>query len=947
MEFVSRRLLLSASSAAVLATMAFAANSAMAQAAKPDQIEEVVVTGTRIVRNGYSAPTPVSVVTPQQLESSATGNIADYVNQIPAFFGSTTPQSTNHGSSGATAGLNALNLRNLGTTRTLVLLDGQRSVGSNTAGAVDINAIPQDLVTRVDIVTGGASAAYGSDAIAGVVNFVLDRTYVGTKIDISAGVTSYGDDYQSKIRLTYGSAFAGGRGHLILSGETSNNNGIHGVPRAWEYTGFQQIANPQYVAKNGLPQFLVVPQTNLWQATYGGVITRGPLAGTMFGPGGTPSVIQFGGIVSNPYETGGDWKALTNNDKNSLDPSQVSNRFFARAQYDVTDNFDVWAQYSWAGTRNWNVNEPIFNVDNLTIKTDNAFIPASIATRIAPLKITSLTMGTLNGDLPPWQNSVYRQTRRIVLGADGKFNALDNDWSWNAYYQEGMTFTNFTDPGDLNVVNYNLAIDAVTNPATGQIQCRSTATTSPNNGCVPYNIFGIGVNTAAAVNYVEGAGNVATQKLGMEEQVWSAALNGEPFSLPAGRVSFATGVEHRTEAVNVTADKLTGQWYGANYTPVKGHYTVTEGFIETVVPVVRDAWFAKSLDVNAAVRATGYSLAGFVATWKLGFTWDVIPDIRFRGTRSRDIRAPNLGELFQTGAGGTNTRQDDFHNNNNVLNTGVTTGNTNLRPETSNSTGVGFVFQPTFFDNFNFSADFWQDDIKSAISSIGGQQVIDLCFQGFKQYCSQMTPDLSTLSATPASIVIVTQPVNLASQRAEGIDFESDYHFELADVVAGWPGSVAIRYVGTHYITNSTNNNLVPPLQIVGSTLPKWRHNLSVSYTGNPFSVSLTARITSAGVLNDNFVQCITSCPLSTTNNPTYNYNYAPGSMYFDTSMNYNFEGPYDTSMQIYMNVQNIMNKSPPPIPAAIGFAPSIATSTNGAYDLLGRTFRLGIRLNT
>jgi outer membrane receptor protein involved in Fe transport len=748
------------------------------------------------------------------------------------------------------------------------------------------------------------------------------------------------------MRLTEGIAFAGGRGHFIFSGESSDNNGIRGVPRSWNNTGAQIINNPAYTATNGLPQFLNARSVGAYTTAFGGVIDSTALAGTAFGPGGTPHLLNLGTIQQSPYEVGGDWQSLQWNQLNSLDPSLVSNRVFTRMSYAISDNFDVYAQYSWAGTRAFNVNEPIFYVGNLTIKSDNAFIPASVLTRVAALKITSFTFGTLNGDLPPWQNSNYRQTRRAVVGADGKFDAFGDEWAWSAYYQDGKTFSFFKDPGDLNVTNYMKAIDAVVNPATNGIVCRTTLT-APTNGCVPLNLFGTGVNNQAAINYVEGAGQFAFQKLNLEESVISAQLNGDPFSTWAGTVSVSTGIEHRVQSVNTLSDPLTGQWYGANYTPVSGHYTVTEGFVEAVVPLAKDAWFAKKLDMDAAIRATGYSLAGFVDTWKFGFTWDVIPDLRIRGNRSRDIRAPNLAELFQTGAGGTNTARDDFHNNNQVLNTGVTQGNVNLKPETSDSTGLGVVFQPTFLDNFSASVDYWEDDIKQAITSIGGQQVIDLCFQGLTQYCSAMTPNLSKLSATPTAITIITQPVNLASQTAEGLDFEASYAFPVSDIISGAGGNVAMRYVGTHNITNTTNNKLTPPNQIVGAALAKWRHNLTVTYSGDPFTVSLTGRVTSAGVLNlgnFSYVRCTAGCPASTTTAPTIDDNHIPGSFYLDTSINYNFEGPYSSAMQIYFNVQNLFNLAPGITPSPLAFVPSIQTQTTGQYDLLGRTFRLGVR---
>ena len=252
-----------------------------------------MITGTNIVRNGFSAPTPLTVIGQDQFQTSATNNIADYLNTTPVFQNSQTPTNQYHQSSNGLAGLNTLNLRSLGSSRTLVLIDGQRSVGSTTTGLVDINNIPQDLVSRVDVVTGGASAVYGSDALTGVVNFVLDKKFTGTKVSVSGGVTTYGDDPNWKVGITEGFGFAGDRGHFIVSGEATDDYGIRGVPRNWNNGGAAIIVNPAFskTNQNGQPQYIRVNQASLYTATWGGIITNTPLANTTFGPGGTPDPV--------------------------------------------------------------------------------------------------------------------------------------------------------------------------------------------------------------------------------------------------------------------------------------------------------------------------------------------------------------------------------------------------------------------------------------------------------------------------------------------------------------------------------------------------------------------------------------------------------------------------------------------------------------------------------
>jgi iron complex outermembrane recepter protein len=909
-----------------------------------EQPAEVVITGTNIVRNGFSAPTPLTVIGQDQLQTSATNNIADYLNTTPVFQNSQTPTNQYHQSSNGLAGLNTLNLRSLGSSRTLVLIDGQRSVGSTSTGLVDINNIPQDLVSRVDVVTGGASAVYGSDALTGVVNFVLDKKFTGTKVSVSGGVTTFGDDPSWKVGLTQGFGFAGDRGHFIISGEATDDYGIRGVPRNWNNGGAAIIVNPAFskTTQNGQPQYIRVNQASLYTATWGGIITNTPLANTAFGPGGTPTLFHLGSIVSNPYTSGGDWASNPSNTIQSLTPEIKSQRIFTRLSYDVTDNINVFGQFSWAGTHSIGYNEPNFYFGNLAVKSDNAFIPASVASQLNTLGITQFNMGTLNGDLPDWNNNTYRTTKRYVVGANGKFDALGSGWTWSAYIQRGETDGDFRAYGVSDRTRYMLAIDAVRDPTTGAIVCRSTLT-APTNGCVPYNLFGTGVNGQAAINYIEPS--VPTQLLGLTQDVYSAQIAGEPFSDWAGPVSVAAGVQHRREAVSGSADALSGQWFAANYAPISGGYTVTEGSLETVVPVAKDIFLVKNLDLDAAARATDYSTSGYVTTWKLGATWDVTPDIRLRANRSRDIRAPNLSELFQTGAGGTGQILDDFRGNQSVLYRIVQAGNLNLQPEKATSTGVGVVLQPTFLPKFNASVDFWQINIDQAIGTIQSQQTFNLCYQGLSQFCTFITPDPSTLSAVPASYTIVNSPVNLASQKASGIDFEGSYRFDLGSF-----GNIDLRYLSTHYIKNVTDNRVTPPVDVVGASVPRWNHHLTVTYSNQPFTVSLTGRMISSGVLDPTYLVCATNCPARTAaqqlTNPTVDNASQPGAFYLDSSITYDLPGAGKTDFQVFLNVQNLLNRAPPVVPEAYaGLVPYFSEQTNPQlYDVLGRTFRLGFR---
>ncbi|MDB5687132.1 MAG: hypothetical protein JWR77_1721, partial [Rhizorhabdus sp.] len=256
-RFIHRHRNIFLATASAAAMFASAAQAQMAPVEEETAPSEIIVTGSRIVRDGYNAPTPVSVISTKELKAEAPANIADFVNTLPSVRGSSTASNSSGSLSNGIAGIASINLRALGANRTLVLFDGQRSVASATNGNVDVNTFPQALIERVEVVTGGASSAYGSDAVAGVVNFILDKKYTGIKGEYEYGVTTYGDAPNHKATLTAGTSFGEGKGHILLSGEYFTQKGVDTIDRDWNDSGFFQIDNPAFTATNGQPARLV------------------------------------------------------------------------------------------------------------------------------------------------------------------------------------------------------------------------------------------------------------------------------------------------------------------------------------------------------------------------------------------------------------------------------------------------------------------------------------------------------------------------------------------------------------------------------------------------------------------------------------------------------------------------------------------------------------------
>lgn len=956
-----QRLLRSASIAAIISfsagaataqtTPVQAARAEPASAQKSDQGGDIVVTGTRVIRDGYQAPTPVTVVGKELLDSMGKTNIADAINVLPQLAQSVTPTAQPAGLGGGAVGVNELNLRSLGAGRTLVLQDGKRLVNASLSGnfaAPDVNTVPNGLVTRVDTVTGGASAAYGSDALSGVVNFVLDHNFTGLKGSFQGGVSSYGDDRQYLASLTAGFGFGNeSRGHVLLSGEVGHNNGIEGNTRPWNANNASVITNPAYNATNGLPFYLVARQIGVNNGTPGGLITGGPLKGIYFGPGGTPANFNYGQVSGNNVMSGGDWQYSRLDQLVSIDPKLTRKNVFGRISYAFSDAIELYGEVQWARTDA--SNSPLLNFligNGVTIRPDNAFLPSSIVAQMTSRGLASVPLGTFNSDIGV---TTVRNRRTLTRWSIGGSGSLGDSWKWEAYYQDSSNDVYSSVDNVVNAANYSLAVDAVRNPATGAIVCRSTLS-NPNNGCVPFNALGTGVNSRAAINYVTGLSYINQT---LTQRVAAATLRGQPIATWAGPVDVAFGIEHRNETVSgasTPTDEANGFVYG-NYHPTNGSYNVTEGFLEAVVPLAKDASWAKSLDLNGAARATNYSTSGYVTTWKVGATYAPIEDIRFRATRSRDIRAPNLGELFAGGQASPGAPLNDpFTNTTVATSISLASGNPNLKPEIADTTEFGVVLSPSFLPGFRASVDYFNINISGAVQAPKAQTVVDLCYQGVTALCSniQRTNGIITL--------VVTSPSNVVAQRAEGLDFEVSYRQPLNEITKALDGVVSLRALATYALsleTFNTDGTIVQGAGVLGgrfgafgSTLstglssPRFVSSVFLNYDAEFLSAQLSMRYVGQGVYNNAFTQCASGCPLGSQY--SIDNNHISDSAVFGLSVTYRpFENKGDS---VFLSVNNIFDTDPPVIGGNTINTYYLGQANSDYYDRIGRTFQIGIR---
>lgn len=925
------------------------AAAAEAPAAAP--ATDIVVTGTRLISNGSTAPTPVTVLSTSQLTAAAPSTLVEALSQVPQFRGSTKPSSFNtpQGTVASIANLRGLSAAN--APRTLVLFDGRRVNPVSYNGQVDLNTLPNLLLKRVDIVTGGASAAYGTDAVAGVVNYVLDRDFTGIKADVNASVSGQGDDAGQKVQFGAGTKLLDGKLHLMGSVEYYNSAGIVGErSRDWALRHCEAIQNPAYPSASST-NFLFRCGVTGTDLAPGGVVASGPLRGTQFLPGGVPAPYQYGSLVTNGSTmVGGDGVWIPRG--NFSAPFRTLNAF-GHVDYEVSDSLKLFAEANFSRVRQTVVlTTPYFSGStDFTIFNDNAFLPAATKMAMAAAGVTSISVGRAGTDLPTSQATVRNHSKRGAFGFDGSVG----DWQINGYADIGQTIEANQTRDNLIKSRAYQAADAVVNPATGQIVCRSTLT-FPGDGCAPLNIFGSGSPSAAAKSYIFGESSYRKKSTQLATEL---AARGSPFSTWAGKVQVAAGLDYRRLTGEGTADLLSQTVVaaapGSRGTPAAilngvgaflsgntaaqpyAKYNVKEVFAEGEVPLARNVPFLQALDVNAAVRYAKYSTTGGVTSWKVGASWSPISDIRFRATHSRDVRAPNLLELYGPNIASLTTVFDPVTNAS-AQAYGVTGGNANLRPEFGVTNTVGVVLRPSFVRNLSFSVDYYDIRISGAIASLSALQIVNLCTGGNTSYCQFIT-------RLPAPVNTITQVQttlqNLNKLRSSGIDFELNYTTDLTSISPALGGRLSLRALVSylqHLTTTDAFGTITEFAGVNGGELtasPKVQGTFSAAYTNGPVALYAQERFISAGH------QANVNVPFTDSGAGSLDINHVPRRFYTDVTLSANVS----KRLEIYTTINNLFDRDPPQAPTRTG-QPTVIFPTNPTlYDLVGRNFTFGVRV--
>jgi iron complex outermembrane receptor protein len=1015
-----------------------------APAAEVEVLEEVQITGTRILRQDYISPNPVQTIDAEQMERLGIVNIADVLTQIPSNVSSFQPR--NQGGNPFFVGSTLANLRGLNPyfgTRTLTLVDSHRFVPTNQGQGVDLSVVPGLLVSRVEVVTGGASAAYGSDAVSGVVNILLDRNLTGLKAEADYGVTQRGDGGNYHLGVAGGSALFDDRAHVVFGAEYQKSNSIDDCSAARKWcartdgllvnggTGFDTVGQPytnpleptqpyRFRASN-----LRVNQVNEYGVIFRGVPGSTTTISTDAAGTGTSifNIGQYG--TRSPTQTviGGD--GVSTNAITSLYPDVERTTLYGRFSFDLTDSTQLFAETSFGGVQSLVAQGgPGFSLISRCVSADNAYLGGAFGTAVLaaagndnrPFGACAPNQTLVRKD---WYSQIDRDVAtdtkvyRVVLGLEGKFS---DNWNWDTYYQYGRTKRTQVLHDNNTAKRMDMALDAVIDNRAGSATfgepvCRVTrdgvagtprfpgdpnppidpARVALAEGCVPLSLFGNAPLTQAQHDYSFGdlfEQNEITQHvvaLNTSGQLWKG--------WGYGPLSAAAGVEFRQEKLtNEAADLPFYQRtdFAAQYgDPFAGTTQVKEGYVELEMPLLSDLPFVKDLRLNVAARRTSYNTEDdlvttnpdtkvSVTTWKFGAVWDATDWLRFRGSRSRDLRAAGFRELYYSqsipsdppgtsfGFGGVNNPwlpPGPFGGPQYDPSVVILSGNSALKPERAYTTTLGFVLSPQgFAEGMHFSADWYRIRLKEGISGGLIQRTIDRCYAGDQFYCSLIqgtaggTPNPATGLAGFSDITELRAPYeNGRPYTAEGVDITWDHNLPLNTVFSEAQGSFTMRASVTRAIRTQleylqypvyVSRNVVGQVGAAGfladyAPSPKWSGNFIFSYLTGPTTVTLQSQWTGKGRLNN-------EAPWTDPSQPGYNRALA-GSVDDNSVGNYfvwNLIGSYDfrettvvSSSQIYLVVNNLFDRTPPFSNGGIG-------GVNGTfYDTLGRSFRLGFRI--
>ncbi|WKE64910.1 TonB-dependent receptor [Gallaecimonas kandeliae] len=919
--------------------MPVVAHAADNAAAKQDdtKTERIEVTGSRIKRQGALSPTPLTVISGDVIQDMGITNVADLLNKLPQSTVGISPETSNN--TIFANGLNQTDLRGLGTARTLVLVNGRRYVaGSAGDTAVDLNNLPTTMIERVEIITGGASAVYGSDAVAGVVNIITRKKTDGLELDASYTQPEQKGGAESQYSLAYGTDFLQGKGSVMMSAvyaeakqikyadrdftrnpvgsiyNSANTGPNDGEPTKISYTGRKPLS---WINEAGT--FFTSDNQYTWD-------TNGNLKPFDYGDGLIPGPGTNGNYCTGACEG---YDPVNYNVIRTPLKRQVYN---LNADYQINDDMKLFTELTYSNYKSYGESSPVFH-QGVPIWSDNAFL-SDDARNIIDADGGVVGMYRIDTEFGNRKYNQNRDTFRALVGLEGYIG----DWSYSVFYQEGHLKEKTHWTGEIFADRYYQAFDSIKD-ANGNIVCRDQS-----NGCVPLNLLGQGQASQEAIDWVSTDAHRVAKT---EQKNAGFVVSGDLFELPAGALSTAISGEWRREQSRTTPDDnmINGLIFGNTSAKSYGAYEVSEAAVEFSVPVLADVFLAKEVNLDLAYRYMDYTSVGNNDAWKLGLNWSVTNDLKLRATKSKSVRAPNISELYdppgQTfesitdvcdvdninapeasqyrasnchAAGlpdGWKATDDWYHANH----PGFNAGNADLKEETSDDYTVGFVYTPSFVEGLTLTADYWSFDIKNAINYIDVGTAVKYCYDSASldnPYCSRFTRDPNTGDITS----FVQSPINVATFKTKGVDIEGDYGFSTESA-----GNFRINLLATYvddWRTNPTGFASDLEVDVGEYTNPRLKGRFSAIWTYDKWTVNAVADYRHHAVGNRK----------STIE--SNNYNDIPSSTVWDFTGRYAF----DEHLELRFGVKNAFDKAPPRNPYTYDGA--------GYYDTLGRAYFLG-----
>ena len=936
-----------------------AAAQTQADAEDAAAVEEIVVTGSRISRSTATTPVPVTMINAEQLSLNGDARLAQTLNQLPALGATQTPANTNF--SPEEAGTNFLDLRRLGIDRTLTLVNGRRQVGSRPgSAAVDLNTIPTAMVERVEVITGGASAVYGADAVSGVVNIITKDDFEGLQIDGQLGVSDEGDGETYQVSVTGGVNFDDRRGNVFFNTTYDKSKDINGADRDWRRQALRFGPNPADGGPgDGIPGQILFENTGFISTPPGGRAI-GP-NGELFEDFGGPFTFNDNGDLV-PQDLGQLRASFlsSNGDTADLVPFDLLQVPVERIlisggmTYELHEKINFFARGKFAQTQSATAGQPSFtlpSVEPIFLTPDNPFVPQEMRDILAAEGLDGFFVGRTNVDQGQDRSKSDRDTFQVYVGFDGD---LTPNLDYSVHYQYGRS-TNTTEFINRQVPSrFQQALDVIEDPMTGEPVCRD-----PSNGCVPLNVLGPNAATEEALAFTHTDFLTGGE---LEQQVINATFTGDTsgvFEPLAGPVGFAAGFEYRKEEAETEEGFLrnTGDVFASPpIGDVDGEFDVWELFGEVSIPVLRDLPLAQEVNLEGAIRFGDYSTIGSTTAWKISGDWMPVEDIRLRGAFSVAVRAPNIGELFgptdvnnifledpcdadnlddgaPTRAANCAARglPPDFQSQSlNRTNTVVTGGNPDLLEEEADTITFGAVLTPRFLPGLTLAVDYWDIEITDAINSFPAQSLVRNCVDAEtidNPFCAQITRQ-----SNGNFDVIESRLINVAAFEASGIDFDASYFLDLGRTTDGAvPGELDLGFVATYLdkLAFFAQEETETPDREAGELGdPDFQMNFRATYSYDRLTFSLEERFLSGQRFD------LGESPETRSPNDT------SGQWYTDIQIRYQLlEGA-----ELWAGIDNLLDNDPP----LIARIPEIRSFTGDStgFDQVGRFFRFGATVN-